>query len=60
VDHEQLMVHVHECYRQYGVKLYEVQQEGVELSKAPPPALIYHDMHADLLWGQVQVQLENR
>jgi len=59
VSHEALMNHVYECYAKTGVKLYEVQREGVDLAKAPPDQLIHHHINADILWSQVQVTLNN-
>jgi hypothetical protein len=45
------------CYATSGVKLYSVQREDVDLKKSPEPQQIYRDIHADVLWPMVSVQL---
>lgn len=47
----------HACYATSGVKLYSVQREDVDLKKSPEPQQIYRDIHADVLWPLVSVQL---
>jgi hypothetical protein len=54
---EQLMKAAHGCYATSGVKLYSVQREDVDLRKSPEPQQIYRDIHADVLWPMVSVQL---